>query len=94
MVPELLGQFGVKAVTAAQAINATPTPADGATRDTRFLHADYLRKTVVRYRDEGSSRAAAGHVFQAADAVVDRGVGGEESGGAFAGAERVGDHQV
>jgi hypothetical protein len=59
-----------------------------------YLHADHLRKTVSRYLEEGSPQAAAGHVFQAADTVLDRGVGGEQAGGALAGAERVGDHQV
>jgi hypothetical protein len=59
-----------------------------------YLHAAHLRNTVSRYLEEGSPQAAAGHVFQAADAVLDRGVGGEQTGGALAGAERVGDHQV
>jgi hypothetical protein len=59
-----------------------------------YLHADLLRKTVSRYLADGSPQVAAGHLLQAADAVLDRGVGGEQAGGALAGAERVGDHQV
>jgi predicted type IV restriction endonuclease len=59
-----------------------------------YLHAEHLRKTVARYLGDGLPQVAAGQGFQAADAVLDRGVGGEQAGGALAGAERVRDHQV